>query len=92
MHWFAWNGVNCFGAYANLGVPGVIIGAALHLAAVAAAVLLVVWLVRGLASGPQQESYATAGAALGSREILQQRYARGEITRDQYLEMLDDLS
>jgi putative membrane protein len=92
MHWFAWNGVNCFGVFGNLGLPGVILGVVLSLAAVAAAVLLVVWLVRGLASGPQQVSYATASAAPGSREILQQRYAHGEITRDQYLEMLDDLS
>jgi uncharacterized membrane protein len=31
-------------------------------------------------------------AASGAGEILRERYARGEIDRKQYLEMLDDLN
>lgn len=93
MHWYGWNGFNCFGAFAGLGTLGIVLSIALHLAVVVGVVLLVAWLIRSLAtSGQRQPSYATVSAAPDSHEILQQRYARGEITREQYLKMLEDLS
>ncbi len=53
----------------------------------------IIWLVRGFS--PTGESSATINQRDEShsspREILQIRYASGEITRDQYLQMLDDL-
>jgi len=50
-------------------------------------VLLLVWAVR------QVTHRGPAGASGGSRalEILQERYARGEITREQYEQMRRDL-
>jgi putative membrane protein len=53
-------------------------------------VLLVVWLVRRL--GSEGKASSPGQAASSPREILQTRYARGEITRDQYQQMLADLS
>jgi putative membrane protein len=48
----------------------------------------VIWLVRSLASGG-------GGAALPRRspglEVLEERYARGEINRDEYLEKKKDI-
>jgi putative membrane protein len=57
-------------------------------------VAAVVWLMRGLSSeGTGRISpNSNAESSPSPREILQTRYARGEITRDQYLQMLDDLS
>ncbi len=60
---------------------------------VAGAVLaLVVWAARrsGRQSPPASQG-APAPPGTAAREILQARYARGEISREQYLSMLDDL-
>ncbi len=48
-------------------------------------VLLVAWIVRQLAAGPSVTGRSRA------LEILQERYARGEITREQYEQMRRDL-
>ncbi len=48
-------------------------------------VLLVAWIVRQLAAGPSVTGRTRA------LEILQERYARGEITREQYEQMRRDL-
>ncbi len=50
-------------------------------------VVLVVWAVKRFTS---QSSQPQGGQS--PREILQARYARGEITREQYQQMLNDLS
>lgn len=41
-------------------------------------------------SGPALP-WSQSGPQASGREILQERYARGEINREQYLEMLSDL-
>ncbi|MCJ7535739.1 MAG: SHOCT domain-containing protein [Anaerolineales bacterium] len=57
-------------------------------------VLGIVGLVRGLISSRAGEvdPYQMAETQPSPRDILQIRYARGEITREQYLQMLDDLN
>ncbi|GAB4577371.1 MAG: hypothetical protein Fur0022_01020 [Anaerolineales bacterium] len=70
--------------------PGMILGWLVNLGLIIGAVFLVTWLVRG-ASASSRGS-ATAGQFPAPREVLQTRYARGEITREQYLEILGDLS
>jgi putative membrane protein len=57
-------------------------------------VLLVVWLVRRASDGSQASGFqiGAPGAYSSPKEILQLRYARGEITREQYQEMLTDLT
>lgn len=48
-----------------------------------------VWLARALFNGSR--SSATTGHELSAKEILDQRFARGEITREQYDLMKQDL-
>lgn len=55
------------------------------LALLIAIVLLVVWLARRIGSEPIRTPSKRA------RDILDKRYARGEITREQYLQMRRDL-
>jgi putative membrane protein len=51
-------------------------------------IILAVFLVRGLFQNNQRN---LADQPLSARQILEQRYARGEINREQYQLMLKDL-
>ncbi len=55
-------------------------------------VVLAVLLVRALFPGGQQLPPGSSGHQPTAREILDQRYARGEITREQFEQMKGDLS
>ncbi len=72
--------------YGMMGLFG-LIGLLITVLIVVGIVLLVMWAVRrstpGASLPPNRET---------PRDILQARYARGEITREQYQEMLKDLS
>jgi putative membrane protein len=77
MHGFGFGGMGLFGGW---------IGLIFNLAILVGVVILIVWAVKRFTSGNISPSGQTP------REILQTRYARGEITRDQYQQMLSDLS
>lgn len=79
--------MNSFG---GLGIFGGLIGMIFNLAIIIGIVLLVIWAVRRLSSGTTH--WNQVRDAQTPREILQTRYARGEITRDQYQQMLQDLN
>jgi putative membrane protein len=64
------------------------IGLIFNLAIIIGIVLLIAWAVKHFASG----SPLSGTSVQTPREILQSRYARGEITRDQYQQMLSDLT
>ena len=49
----------------------------------------IVWLVKSLSGNAQAPKWMQGGA--NAREILDERYARGEITRDEYETMKQDL-
>ena len=66
--------------------PWMLVGALLSLAVLVAFVLLIVWLVRG--NRFDVRSPAVAGNA---RQILDERYARGEIDEDDYRKRRDAL-
>ncbi|HZD55169.1 MAG TPA: SHOCT domain-containing protein [Anaerolineales bacterium] len=55
-------------------------------------ILLAVLLVRALFRGDHGSFNTPTGHAETAREILDQRYARGELTREQYELMKKDLS
>jgi len=63
-----------------------LIGLIFNVAIIVGIVILIVWAVRRFSSG------TSSSAGQSPREILQTRYARGEITREQYQQMLKDLS
>jgi putative membrane protein len=54
-------------------------------------ILLAVWLVRALFSTNTSSDRNEDGINLNARQILDQRYARGEISRAQYEIMKQDL-
>ncbi len=54
-------------------------------------IVLAVLGVRGLFQSTQSVGNNHANAPISAREILEQRYARGEINREQYLVMLKDI-
>jgi putative membrane protein len=55
-------------------------------------IVLAVWLITVLfPAGPQPPANDTRRTHVGARDILDQRYARGELTREQYDEMRQTL-
>lgn len=51
-------------------------------------IVLAIWLIVNLfPTGPQPPASNTRDAPAGARDILDQRYARGELSREQYEEM-----
>jgi putative membrane protein len=85
-----------FGGLCN-GIPGygpagTVLSWLITLGAVALLVLLAIWLVRRAGRGAQDATFRDPAAPGGSaKEILQLRYARGEISREQYLQMRGDM-
>ncbi len=87
MHGF---GYGC-GWMGGFGPAGAIISGIIGLVVIIAIIVLVVWAVRRLSAGAAVSRVA-GGVVNGPREILQQRYARGEITREQYQQIIEDLN
>jgi len=85
-----------FGTLGSYGWGVMILNLAITVGVVIGIVLLAIWLFRRFApSVPEQgspNSYNQSGIRQTPREILQVRYARGEITSQQYHEMLSDLN
>lgn len=81
-----WGG---FGLGAVGSVIALILNLAITVALLAGIVLLVMWLWRRIGSTATPLTFTRP--ADDPRTILQMRYARGEISREQYLEMLNDL-
>lgn len=50
-----------------------------------------IWLIRSIFPGVIIHDDADQRESLTAREIIDQRFARGEITREHYLGMIDDL-
>ena len=78
--------MNGFGGF---GLLGGLISLIFNLAIVIGIVILIVWAVKRFTGGSVNLNQPSGGQS--PREILQTRYARGEITRDQYQQMLSDL-
>ena len=55
-------------------------------------IALAIWLVKSMFASSQRFSGTSPDRELNAVKILDQRYARGEITHEQYLQMLDDLN
>jgi putative membrane protein len=76
----------------GMGLLGVL-STLLTLGLVAGLLFAGIWLWRrfGAAEGVGSWTRAQAVARMPAREILQTRYARGELTREEYQRMLQDL-
>ena len=82
--WMGWGGHSVLGSYSWIGMI-------INLVITVVVIVGIVWLIRRALSTGQLPS-GPASALQSPREILQIRYARGEITREQYLEILADLN
>ncbi len=86
-------GLGGFGAFGSLGWIGWILNLVITLGVIVGVIILIIWIVRRITSGQGQSwSSFTTQDQPTAREILQTRYARGEISRDEYQQMLTDLS
>lgn len=79
--------MNGFGGF---GLFGGLLGLIFNLAIIIGIVILIVWAVKRFTGGTSNLNQLSGSQS--PREILQARYARGELTRDQYQQILSDLS
>lgn len=78
------------GGFGGFGWIGMILNLVITLGVIIGLVLLVIWAVRKIGGG----SIGSGGQnSVGqpARDIAQARYARGEISRDEYQQILSDL-
>ncbi len=78
-------GCNWLGSF---GPAGIIINGIFSLLLIAGIVLLAIWAVRRFT---RTGTYSVSSGGQAALDLLQARYARGEITREQYQQMLGDL-
>ncbi len=78
-----------FGTFGAAGWIGLILNLVISVGLIAGLALLVVWALRRDRVHATQGSYATGRPT--AKEILQARYARGEITREQYNLLTQDI-
>jgi putative membrane protein len=76
--------------YGNLGWIGMIINLVLSIGVMIGLVFLVIWIVKQLSSNNLGRSLNNAGPS--AIEIAKERYAKGEITREEYQMLLVDLA
>jgi putative membrane protein len=79
-----------FGFLGGFSWIGLIINAIIVIALVVALIVLIVWAIRSMRRSSEHTGMMTTPAQ-SAREIAQLRYARGEITREQYQQILADL-
>ncbi len=75
-----------YGLGGALGWLGMVIGMVVHLAFIGLIVLATIWMFRAVFPG-KRDSNTPA-----STEILRQRYAKGELSRDEYRQLKQDLT
>lgn len=81
-----------FGGYGGFGMWGMmIVNLIVTVAVIVGLVVFVVWAIRRAGSQEYHPGqFPISGQS--AKEIAQQRYARGEIDRDQYQQILSDIS
>ena len=82
-------GFGCFGNYGSYGWIGILTSLVIIIVVMVGIIWLVMWFGRKGIPGTQGYSMTPH---TNPREILQIRYARGEITREEYFEILDELN
>ena len=81
-----------WGSFGNWGVwgwVGFILNLVFWVGLLVGLTLLVTWAARGART--MAPTVSSVSGQSNAKEILQTRYARGEITREQYQQMLDDV-
>jgi putative membrane protein len=80
--------------FGGFGLIGMLMQLVVMIGLIVGVVLLVMWLWRrvGLASQTTRAPQQPVNLGPSAREVLQTRYVRGEITREQYQQMLTDIT
>jgi putative membrane protein len=76
--------------YGGLGWIGMIINLIITVGVIVGLVLLAVWAVRKLSGNTQASTQG--GYHSTAKDIAQMRYAKGEISREEYQQILSDLA
>ncbi|MHB8089295.1 MAG: SHOCT domain-containing protein [Anaerolineaceae bacterium] len=76
--------------YGNMGWIGMILGSIISIALLIGLVLLIVWAVRQMSANPTRLG-PQSSTGQSARDIAQARYAKGEISREEYQQILSDL-
>ncbi|MAT43709.1 MAG: hypothetical protein CL609_15335 [Anaerolineaceae bacterium] len=79
-----------FGSFGGFGWIGMVLNLIISIAVIIGLILLVVWAVRRF-SGSNYQSGIQSPGSQSAKEIAQARYARGEISREEYQQILSDL-
>lgn len=78
----------------GFGLIGGLFGLLFNIAILVGVVVLVVWAVQKFSGSGRQTAAQSPGGVnqpLSARDILDMRYARGELTREEYQEKLNDI-
>ncbi|MGD2158326.1 MAG: SHOCT domain-containing protein [Anaerolineales bacterium] len=80
--------------FGTFGWIGMILNLVITIGVIVGIVVLVVWMVRrfGTESSGRYVAQYGSGSQQTPREIVQSRYARGEISREEYQQLLKDIS
>jgi putative membrane protein len=76
--------------FGGMGLVGMILGSIIMIGIVVGIILLIVWAVRK-SYGTSNQTTSQTIANQSAKDIAQARYAKGEITRDEYQRILADL-
>lgn len=87
-------GFGCCGGFGALGGPGMILNVVITIGLIIGFIVLIVWLVRRVSSegGRSVKSQDFTSSLDSPLDILKMRYAQGEITREDYQQMITDLN
>ena len=77
--------------YGGMSWVGMIVGLVITIAVIVGLIFLVVWAVRRMSAGNAQPG-AQITSGQSAKDIAQARYARGEINREEYQQLLSDLT
>jgi|AutmiccBRH37_all_1029493.scaffolds.fasta_scaffold48774_2 putative membrane protein len=76
--------------FGGMGWIGMIIGLVITIAVIVGIVVLIVWSIQR-SNGNSAQSGLKTTSSQSARDIAQARYAKGEINREEYQQILSDL-
>jgi putative membrane protein len=76
--------------FGGMGWIGMIIGLVITIAVIVGIVVLIVWSIQR-SNGNSAQSGLQTTSSQSARDIAQARYAKGEINREEYQQILSDL-
>lgn len=76
--------------FGTMGWFGMIIGLIITIAVIVGIILFIVWAIRRMNDNPSQ-SNPQATLSQSARDIAQTRYVKGEISREEYQQILSDI-